>query len=99
MLFCDVQTLDADHHKNQESLVGVLSQMLTGRSFEIITSAAASMGELKHFSVKLIRSNEFARHNSGESNTQSQARAQLFDITFQMLCHIIQVHGMEVWHV
>jgi hypothetical protein len=29
--------------------------MLTGRSFEIITSAAASMGELKNFTHKLVR--------------------------------------------
>ena len=50
-----LQTLDADHQKNQDPLVGVLSQMLSGRSFEIITSAAASMGELKNFTLKLIK--------------------------------------------
>lgn len=50
------QTLETDHQKNQDPLVGVLSQMLSGRSFEIITSAAASMGELKNFTLKLIRS-------------------------------------------
>lgn len=91
-----IKTLDADHQKNQDPLVGVLSQMLTGRSFEIITSAAASMGELKNFTLKLVRSNEFARQTTGEAGKAAQIRAQLFDITFLMLCHIIQVHGMEI---
>ncbi|KAL8611936.1 hypothetical protein ACOMHN_034065 [Nucella lapillus] len=91
-----LKTLDADHQKNQDPLVGVLSQMLSGRSFEIITSAAASMGELKNFTFKLIRSNEFARQTTGEVGKAAQIRAQLFDITFLMLCHIIQLHGMEI---
>ncbi|XP_076472709.1 mediator of RNA polymerase II transcription subunit 24-like [Babylonia areolata] len=91
-----LKTLDADHQKNQDPLVGVLSQMLSGRSFEIITSAAASMGELKNFTFKLIRSNEFARQTTGEVGKAAQTRAQLFDITFLMLCHIIQLHGMEI---
>ncbi|KAK7109542.1 mediator of RNA polymerase II transcription subunit 24-like [Littorina saxatilis] len=91
-----LKTLDADHQKNQDPLVGVLSQMLSGRSFEIITSAAASMGELKNFTSKLIRSNEFARQTTGEAGKAAQTRAQLFDITFLMLCHIIQLHGMEI---
>ena len=42
------------------------------------------------------RSNEFARQTTGEAGKAAQARAQLFDITFLMLCHIIQLHGMEV---
>ncbi|XP_025096611.1 mediator of RNA polymerase II transcription subunit 24-like isoform X2 [Pomacea canaliculata] len=91
-----LKTLDADHQKNQDPLVGVLSQMLSGRSFEIITSAAASMGELKNFTMKLIRTNEFARVGPADTSKTSQTRAQLFDITFLMLCHIIQLHGMEI---
>lgn len=31
-----------------------------------------------------------------DTSKTSQTRAQLFDITFLMLCHIIQLHGMEV---
>ena len=42
------------------------------------------------------RSNEFARQTTGEAGKAAQTRAQLFDITFLMLCHIIQLHGMEV---
>lgn len=91
-----LKTLETDHLKNQDPLVGVLRQMLSGRSFEIITSAAASMGELKNFTLKLIRSNEFARQTSGEAGKAAQTRAQLFDITFLMLCHIIQLHGMDI---
>ncbi|KAK7489537.1 hypothetical protein BaRGS_00019171 [Batillaria attramentaria] len=91
-----LKTLETDHLKNQDPLVGVLSQMLSGRSFEIITSAAASMGELKNFTLKLIRSNEFARQTTGEAGKAAQTRAQLFDITFLMLCHIIQLHGMDI---
>ncbi|KAH3718122.1 hypothetical protein DPMN_060921 [Dreissena polymorpha] len=50
-----LQTLEADYSKNQESLLGVLQHMLSGKSFELILNAAAAIGKLQIFLVKLIR--------------------------------------------
>ncbi|ESO96217.1 hypothetical protein LOTGIDRAFT_239364 [Lottia gigantea] len=90
-----VETLDTDYQKSQEPLLSVLCQMTSGKSFEIILAAAASMGELQNFSIKLIKVNEFARHSTGEGGKASQTRASLFDVTFLMLCHIVQHYGLE----
>ncbi|XP_041367301.1 mediator of RNA polymerase II transcription subunit 24-like isoform X2 [Gigantopelta aegis] len=91
-----LKTLDADYQKNQDPLVGILNHMLSGRSFEIILAAGASMGELQNFALKLIKINEFARQACGEGGKAAQIRAQLFDVTFLMLCHIIQLYGIEI---
>ncbi|XP_067650609.1 mediator of RNA polymerase II transcription subunit 24-like isoform X2 [Haliotis asinina] len=91
-----LKTLDADYQKNQDPLVGILNHMLSGRSFEIILAAGAAMGELQNFAVKLIKINEFARQAMGDGGKAAQTRAQLFDITFLMLCHIIQLYGTEI---
>ncbi len=49
------QSLDADYSKNQESLLGVLCHMMSGKSFELILAAAAATGKLQSFAVKLVR--------------------------------------------
>ncbi|XP_052248773.1 mediator of RNA polymerase II transcription subunit 24-like isoform X10 [Dreissena polymorpha] len=91
-----LKTLEADYSKNQESLLGVLQHMLSGKSFELILNAAAAIGKLQIFLVKLIRFNEFAKQSSGESGKASQTRALLFDISFLMLAHITQIYGSEL---
>ncbi|XP_052248772.1 mediator of RNA polymerase II transcription subunit 24-like isoform X5 [Dreissena polymorpha] len=91
-----LKTLEADYSKNQESLLGVLQHMLSGKSFELILNAAAAIGKLQVFLVKLIRFNEFAKQSSGESGKASQTRALLFDISFLMLAHITQIYGLEL---
>ncbi|XP_050418518.1 mediator of RNA polymerase II transcription subunit 24 isoform X3 [Patella vulgata] len=90
-----LKTLDTDFQKNQEPLFSLLCKMMSGKSFEIILAAAASMGELKNLAIKLIKLNEFARHSAGEAGKASQTRARLFDITFLMLCPILQQYGLE----
>lgn len=50
-----LQTLDADYSKNQESLLGVLCHMLSGKSFELILAAAAATNRLQSFAIKLIK--------------------------------------------
>lgn len=50
-----MQALDGEHDKNLDGIVVVMSQMMTGRSFELITSATAATGRLGLFASKLIR--------------------------------------------
>lgn len=91
-----LKTLDADYSKNQDALLGVLCHMMSGKSFELILSAAAATGKLQSFAVKLVKFNEFAKYSSGEMGNQAQIRAWLFDFSFIMLCHITQIHGTEI---
>ncbi|XP_021357333.1 mediator of RNA polymerase II transcription subunit 24-like isoform X3 [Mizuhopecten yessoensis] len=93
----DRNTLDADCSKNQDALMGVLCQMLSGKSFELILAAAAATGELQSFATKLIKINEFAKQTQGEAGKAAQTRVLLFDISFLMLCHITQLHGIEIF--
>lgn len=91
-----LKTLDADYSKNQEPLLGVLSHMLSGKSFELILAAAAATGKLQSFAIKLVKFNEFARQATGEGGKAANTRALLFDISFLMLCHIAQLYGTEI---
>ncbi|XP_014254037.1 mediator of RNA polymerase II transcription subunit 24 [Cimex lectularius] len=81
-----LKTLDADLAKIQDPLPNVLSQVLTGKSFELILAVAAVEGEIKPFVTKLIKFNEYAK----------TSRPVLFDITFVMLCFIVQSNGSNV---
>ncbi|XP_075922197.1 mediator of RNA polymerase II transcription subunit 24 isoform X2 [Petromyzon marinus] len=94
-----LKTMDADHSKSPEGLLGVLGHMLSGKSLDLLLAAAAATGKLKSFArkfIKLHRLNEFAKHMSGEGTKASQVRALLFDISFLMLCHVTQIYGSEV---
>ncbi|XP_071966151.1 mediator of RNA polymerase II transcription subunit 24-like isoform X2 [Antedon mediterranea] len=87
---------DPDFSKIQEDLLGVLGQLIEGKSFNLIVAAEAGTGKLKIFTSKLIRFNEWAKNASGEGGKQSQVRALLFDFTFLMLCHIAQMYGVQM---
>ena len=50
------QTLDCDHSQNQEALFGVVGHMMSGKSFELILTAAAATDKLLVFVGELIRS-------------------------------------------
>lgn len=91
-----LKTLDADYTKNQESLFGVLHHMLSGKKLGHILASAAATGKLQIFCFKLIKITEFAKQSPGEGGKAAQTRALLFDISFLMLCHIIQVYGTEM---
>nr|CAG4643736.1 EOG090X01FD [Lepidurus arcticus] len=94
-----LKTLDADYSKTQDSLFSVLSHLLSGKSLELILSAATGTGKLPQFAARLIRFNE--RNSKAGSNADANSktphtRAILFDICFLMLCHMAQTYGPEV---
>ncbi|KAG9267587.1 mediator of RNA polymerase II transcription subunit 24 [Astyanax mexicanus] len=90
-----LKTVDADHSKSPEGLLGVLGHMLSGKSLDLLLAAAAATGKLKSFARKFINlicsvcfCNVLAKAAS--------VRALLFDISFLMLCHVVQTYGSEV---
>ncbi|XP_003746725.1 mediator of RNA polymerase II transcription subunit 24 [Galendromus occidentalis] len=87
-----LSTLDTDYTRNPDAPLAVLKQMITGMSFELILSAAASTGKLGMFVRKLAKFND--QHNAIVAEREG-TRAMLFDITFLMLCHIAQVYGVD----
>lgn len=91
-----LKTLDADYSKNQDSLLTMLCKLVSGNSFELILSAAAATGKLSSFALKLINVNDFAKTGSSDPSKTSQIRSLLFDVSFLMLCHIVQVYGLEI---
>ncbi|XP_063107566.1 mediator of RNA polymerase II transcription subunit 24 isoform X2 [Cavia porcellus] len=91
-----LKTMDADHSKSPEGLLGVLGHMLSGKSLDLLLAAAAATGKLKSFARKFINLNEFTTHGPGESTKTASVRALLFDISFLMLCHVAQTYGSEV---
>ncbi|XP_061911970.1 mediator of RNA polymerase II transcription subunit 24 isoform X1 [Entelurus aequoreus] len=91
-----LKTVDADHSKSPEGLLGVLGHMLSGKSLDLLLAAAAATGKLKSFASKFIKLNEFPKHISGEGSKSAPVRALLFDISFLMLCHVVQTYGSEV---
>uniref|UniRef100_A0A8C1LV34 Mediator of RNA polymerase II transcription subunit 24 n=1 Tax=Cyprinus carpio TaxID=7962 RepID=A0A8C1LV34_CYPCA len=44
-----LKTVDADHSKSPEGLLGVLGHMLSGKSLDLLLAAAAATGKLKSF--------------------------------------------------
>uniref|UniRef100_A0A8C6IP52 Mediator of RNA polymerase II transcription subunit 24 n=1 Tax=Melopsittacus undulatus TaxID=13146 RepID=A0A8C6IP52_MELUD len=91
-----LKTMDADHSKSPEGLLGVLGHMLSGKSLDLLLAAAAATGKLKSFARKFIKLNEFTKHISSEDTKPASVRALLFDISFLMLCHVAQTYGSEV---
>ncbi|KAK5850657.1 hypothetical protein PBY51_001515 [Eleginops maclovinus] len=75
-----LKTVDADHSK----------------AWICSWPAAAATGKLKSFARKFIKLNEFPKHISGEGSKSASVRALLFDISFLMLCHVVQTYGSEV---
>uniref|UniRef100_A0A3B4YIG3 Mediator of RNA polymerase II transcription subunit 24 n=1 Tax=Seriola lalandi dorsalis TaxID=1841481 RepID=A0A3B4YIG3_SERLL len=81
-----LKTVDADHSKSPEGLLGVLGHMLSGKSLDLLLAAAAATGKLKSFDFSLL----------SHSAKSASVRALLFDISFLMLCHVVQTYGSEV---
>ncbi|XP_055602238.1 mediator of RNA polymerase II transcription subunit 24 [Uranotaenia lowii] len=91
-----LKTLSADYSKVQEALLGMLCQVLSGNSFELILSVATVEGKLKTFVSGLIKCNENSKQVPGEMGKPALTRATLFDVSFLMLSFIVQTYGPDV---
>lgn len=84
-----LKTLSTDYHKIQDALLGMLHQILTGTSFELILAIATVQGQLTTLVTRLIRVNECSK--LGGDKTRA-----LFDISFIMLVAIVQNYGADL---
>uniref|UniRef100_A0A3B4GPT3 Mediator of RNA polymerase II transcription subunit 24 n=1 Tax=Pundamilia nyererei TaxID=303518 RepID=A0A3B4GPT3_9CICH len=92
-----LKTVDADHSKSPEGLLGVLGHMLSGKSLDLLLAAAAATGKLKSFARKFINGIlTLWMFSSFPLAKSASVRALLFDISFLMLCHVVQTYGSEV---
>lgn len=92
-----LQTLESDFSKNSDAILDVLCHMQSGRSLGLILSSLAASGKLRHFTMKLLKFNEFNKQPIGETTPKlAQTRGLLFDVTFLMLCQISQDYGSDV---
>ncbi|KAI4498103.1 hypothetical protein M0802_006927 [Mischocyttarus mexicanus] len=92
-----LKTLNADYTKIHEALLSMLYQVLSGKSFELMLAVATVEGKLKTFVTKLIKFNECSKQiNEPVPNKTAATRAMLFDVSFLMLCSIVQTYGSDV---
>lgn len=92
-----LKTLNADYTKIHEALLSMLYQVLTGKSFELMLAVATVEGKLKTFVTKLIKFNECSKQiNEPVPSKTAATRAMLFDVSFLMLCSIVQTYGSDV---
>ncbi|XP_047985671.1 mediator of RNA polymerase II transcription subunit 24 [Leguminivora glycinivorella] len=89
-----LKTMSGDFHKMQEQLYAMLCQIVGGTSLTTILAVAAVEGKLKLFVSRLIRFNEFALHAASEKGA-SQSKVYIFDISFLILCSIVQDYGAD----
>lgn len=94
-----LKTLEGDFQnpKNQDSILGVLCDLISGneKTFNVILTAAATTGKLHLLTSKLIRLNQLSRQVSGEASKAANTRAMIFDLSFLMLCYVVQQHGQK----
>ncbi|KAL7305131.1 hypothetical protein TKK_0002534 [Trichogramma kaykai] len=91
-----LKTLNAEYTKIQDSLLSLFCQVLTGNSFELMCSVATVEGKMKTFVSRLIKCNECSKQINEVPGKTATTRALLFEISFLMLCSIVQTHGPEV---
>ncbi|KPJ17930.1 Mediator of RNA polymerase II transcription subunit 24 [Papilio machaon] len=89
-----LKTMGGDFHKTQESLYAMLCQIVGGTTLDTILAVALVEGKLKLFVSRLIMFNEFALLAASEKGA-SPTKAYTFDISFLILCSIVQEHGVE----
>ncbi|KAI4471323.1 mediator of rna polymerase ii transcription subunit 24 [Holotrichia oblita] len=82
-----LKTLSTDYQNKQDALLGILLQVLTGNSFELVLAVATVQGQLRTLVQRLVRFNEVSKIGG------DRARSQFFDISFLMLVAIVQSHG------
>ena len=87
---------DCSKPESMESLLGAISQMIKGDSFDLLLAVASANGKLEAFLRAVVRFNVLSQESQGESVKNSLLRAALFDMTFLMLVYIIQCFGSDV---
>ncbi|XP_072761073.1 mediator of RNA polymerase II transcription subunit 24-like [Anoplolepis gracilipes] len=88
-----LKTLNADYTKS--SLLSMLYHVLN--SFELMLAVATVEGKLKIFVTKLIKLNECSKQiNEPAPGKTAATRAMSFDVSFLMLCSIVQTYGSDV---
>ncbi|XP_034934467.1 mediator of RNA polymerase II transcription subunit 24 isoform X2 [Chelonus insularis] len=92
-----LKTLNADYTKIQEALLSMLCQVLNGKSLDLMLAVATVEGQLKNFVTKLIKFNECSKQiNEPVPGKTAATRAMLFDISFLILCFIVQTYGSDI---
>ncbi|KAK0084500.1 hypothetical protein PV325_006922 [Microctonus aethiopoides] len=92
-----LKTLNADYTKIQEALLSMLCQVLNGKSLDLMLAVATVEGQLKNFVTKLIKFNECSKQiNEPVPGKTAATRAMLFDISFLILCSIVQTYGSDI---
>jgi mediator of RNA polymerase II transcription subunit 24 len=91
-----LKTLSKDYNHVQEALLGMLCQVLSGNSFQLISSVATVEGKLKTLVQRLIKCNESSKQVPGETDRAMVTRSSLFDVSFLMLSSIVQTYGSDV---
>ncbi|CAG9567933.1 unnamed protein product [Danaus chrysippus] len=89
-----LKTMGGDFHKTQDSLHAMLCQIVGGTTLDTILAVATVEGKLKLFVSRLIKFNEFALISASEKNAP-QSKVYIFDISFLILCSIVQDYGAE----
>ncbi|KAK8738535.1 hypothetical protein OTU49_003924 [Cherax quadricarinatus] len=84
-------------NKNQDSVLPVMNLLISGKSRDLLLAAAAASGSLHIFAQKFVKFNELSMDpQPGESTKMAINRALMFDISFLLLCHIVQLYGIDV---
>ena len=91
-----LEIADCSKPESMESLLGAISQMIKGDSFDLLLAVASANGKLDSFLRAVVRFNQQSQESQGESVKNSLLRAALFDMTFLMLAHAAYSFGPEV---
>ncbi|KAG0709114.1 Mediator of RNA polymerase II transcription subunit 24 [Chionoecetes opilio] len=84
-------------NKNQDSVLPVMNLLISGKSRDLLLAAAAASGSLHIFAQKFVKYNEMSMDpQPGETSKMAMNRALMFDISFLLLCHIVQLYGIDV---
>lgn len=82
--------------KDPESLLSMLYQILKEKTLEMILAPASVHGKLKTFVSRLIKLNEASKQPTETVPGKAVVRSMYFDVSFLMLCLVVQTHGSDV---
>ena len=87
-----LKILNSEHGNIHDSLSEMLSQVLATKSLDLILAVARFDGKLKILVYRLIKFNE----NALKQLDLNSSKAVPFDVSFLILCSIVQNFGAEV---